>query len=150
MIFRRVRVMLFPELARFESTNQQRDAWKRAELAVVRRPAYWISAIIILLVFTWIVFSLRSWGVPMSMRGAIRGTLLILVVLAAMALGWTFRKTIRHSLRKQLVDRGVPICINCGYDLRASKERCPECGTVRQRNGTLGTMTNAHDEPNPT
>ena len=129
MRLRRLKVLLFPELARFESTNQKRDAWEVAELAVVRRPAYWISAIIIMLVDIWIVFSLHSWGVPMSRRGAIRGTLLILAVLATMALGWTFRKTIRHSLRKQLVDRGVPICINCGYDLRGSKDRCPECGT---------------------
>lgn len=135
MRLRRLKVALFPELARFESARQQRDAWALAELAIIRQPWFWISGTIIMLVYLWIIFPLRSWGVPMSMRGGIRGALLILAVLAYPALVWAFRKTFRHALRKQLVEEGIPTCINCGYDLRASKVRCPECGTEFEGSG---------------
>ncbi|MHC4442141.1 MAG: hypothetical protein ACYTF1_01565 [Planctomycetota bacterium] len=36
-----------------------------------------------------------------------------------------------ESLRRQLNEMGIPICVNCGYDLRGQKDnRCPECGTT--------------------
>jgi hypothetical protein len=35
---------------------------------------------------------------------------------------------LRPRLRAEQSETGVPYCPACGYDLRASKERCPECG----------------------
>lgn len=38
-------------------------------------------------------------------------------------------KPVRASLRKRLLELGIPLCPTCGYDLRGQTEpRCPECG----------------------
>jgi hypothetical protein len=40
-------------------------------------------------------------------------------------------KPIRRHLRGCLVAQGIPICVECGYDVRGQLEpRCPECGTA--------------------
>ena len=126
MILRRVRLLLFPELGRFESTNQQRDAWNRAELAVMRR--YWIVGILATVAIFWLLVGDVTDRLPNSIGVVIRASLIVLSALIWTVLALAFRKTVQRSLREQLADHGIPICIKCGYDLRGSKERCPECG----------------------
>ena len=46
--------------------------------------------------------------------------------LSTLCLLW--RKRMRISNR-----RGQNHCVSCGYDLRATPDRCPECGTVPQK-----------------
>jgi hypothetical protein len=38
---------------------------------------------------------------------------------------WLIACAVRRELRK----RNPNACLSCGYDLRATPERCPECGT---------------------
>lgn len=40
-----------------------------------------------------------------------------------------FRSGIRRRIRAELIDKGVALCIHCGYNLAGQVEsRCPECG----------------------
>jgi hypothetical protein len=42
---------------------------------------------------------------------------------------WVMRRALVSEARRQL-RRKNNLCRRCGYDLRATPERCPECGTI--------------------
>ncbi len=130
---------MFPELLLFETEAEQKRAFKKASKGIYLNPLYWLL-LIGLAIFMNV--ALRSAGrtfgpafsVPDSMVSGIAGG--ISGGLSAAAALWISKRKIQHSLRKQLNDTGVPICMKCGYQLKGNTSGvCPECGTECAKRG---------------
>jgi hypothetical protein len=63
--------------------------------------------------FSWVVFAAPYW--------------FVFALAAGPAVRELTRRRIAYSRRRR--NR----CVNCGYDLRATPSRCPECGALRER-----------------
>jgi hypothetical protein len=68
----------------------------------------------------------------------------LLALVTSPAPAWLLLR-VRRGLRRRLRSRlgRLGICADCGYDLRASRGRCPECGATRDKvgGGIRGSLT---------
>jgi hypothetical protein len=77
-----------------------------------------------------------------SPRGwAVAAPLWFLLPLAGAWPAWHYRGLLRRERRRR---ERLGLCLYCGYDLRASNERCPECGEP------VPAMRCPSPSPNPT
>ena len=125
----------FPELEHFEREDVPgvaSEALTFAKHEVMRTWRFWLTLLALAGLYmtatTLAVWTItQRFGSSEWVHGVAGGCCGAVVSLAAWRL---FRERIRRHLCERLVQLGVPICIPCGYDLRGSTERCPECGTT--------------------
>lgn len=125
-----------PELALFESDAEARAVLKGFRRHLLRTWRFWLYALLATLLSCGIgpavLFVLRSQlALPSVLEALIVGGSAAAVVMTAMNRVW--HRPLQTYVRQRLLDRGVAVCLNCGYDLRGSKDRCPECGTPRSK-----------------
>lgn len=59
---------------------------------------------------------------------------------------WLYRKRIHQLVRQRLIDCGIPVCMDCGADLRDETEpQCPLC--AREFDLSLLSLTPEQEEP---
>ncbi len=85
--------------------------------------------------FHWKNSTVTARGITMRTK-AVAFPHWLIVLLSSMPLFVAGARVHRRRKRKKL-----GLCVKCGYDLRASKERCPECGAGMQKAGPFGTMS---------
>jgi hypothetical protein len=76
--------------------------------------------------FEWGFYGSINWGPKQEHWIEVQVPLYVFVIAFAILPGyWLLRRyRRRHRLKNEL-------CATCGYDLRATPDRCPECGTAR-------------------
>lgn len=123
-------VRAYPELLSFETAVSRDQAWLTSREKLLRTSAYRIANIVWFMTVGVLLFLTLS-GIPTRPWWWLLVVGLILVLLVIQRVIGHRR---RHVLRSILVESGIPVCLECGQDLReCTGKACPECGAALTR-----------------
>ena len=123
----------FPELRYIknpEQLKQLNQAYRRAPGRLARVIKYLSLCIgVIVIIAVPVGLGAKQLGLSPGIMGAIQGGMIGLVM--PLTANHILRHPYRRFIRQFLQEQGVPVCLNCGYDLRGQTEpRCSACGEV--------------------
>ena len=119
---------IYPELSRLSSGAERRDLVSQARKRLaVHWPRLCLAAVAIVLgVFSLLTLAnaVRLPSVAVQLTATVPA---ILFGTCAIHVFW--KRPMQLRIRRVLNERGIPVCLHCGYSLAGLPEpRCPECG----------------------
>ena len=133
----RMRFTCPSEILLLESVEERKRVCDLAYAAFLMSWRHWITFAIYVVALALVAVVVRELVITMTQAGqwslaGARFNAFVPIICEGMTipLMWVhYRKFMRSFLRAYLNDHGIPICENCGYDLRGQvNQRCPECG----------------------
>lgn len=125
-------------LERFETEAEQRAAFQAVGERVNRRRSTRFARFLVVIALALTATGLtRPVSAALGLSGLMprwlyevlsNGAVAVFVVLGLL---WFSRRRFSRGMHEHLVERGMPTCLKCGYDLTGTTApRCPECGAA--------------------
>ena len=122
----------YPELLLFPDDEASKKAMRRAMFGMLKSRSVWLWTLGVCAIPNLLISLIpKAFSVLKSMPAYIDGAIIggVSGGLAVSVMFLVGRNKVRRSLRSQLQEMSIPVCLQCGYDLRGQNEpRCPECG----------------------
>ena len=128
----RMQAKLYPEMRYFPDSEFGREIMQQAFIGDWSKAVFWILNMVLPLVIgvaSLFLYKFIARRFDLDLPYGIAATLMILLPLYCILYTVPTRKRIRRQMRQRLQEIHIPICLECGYDLRGQEQaRCPECG----------------------